>query len=69
LKEIKDIILEKDSKILHFFHKEFKSKFLDVLEPIFTYISSITITVSICFMFLGIGNSTVKKMGFEHFMY
>jgi undecaprenyl-diphosphatase len=65
MKGIKDIILEKDTKVLNFFNVKFRSDFLDLLEPLFAYIGSITITISTCFMLMGIGNNTVKKMGFE----
>lgn len=63
MEELKSKILNKDVQLTFFFNIKLKCKLLDKFLPIVTYIGSAVVTVSICFLLIGIGSTRVRNAG------
>ena len=63
MEELKSIIFNKDLQLTFFFNKKLRCKFLDKISPILTYIGSAAVTVSICFLLIGIGSTKIRDAG------
>lgn len=62
---IKGILYATDLNTLLLFNKSIKCKLLDKVMPRITYLGSATVTISCCLMIMAMGNTMVRKMGFQ----
>jgi undecaprenyl-diphosphatase len=63
--ELKNLLYERDLKWIFFFNSKLKCRFLDRVLPVVTYIGSAAVTVSICFLMIGLGSNSTRHIGFE----
>jgi undecaprenyl-diphosphatase len=63
--QIKNVLYNKDVQWVIFFNNRLKCKLLDVVLPKITYIGSAAISISICFLIIGMGGIKERHIGIE----